>query len=119
MLPLIERPRVAVIQRGAHARTDVGGRGDGVVGVAAGATPASAASDGKARCIQEAAKAGLLSGDINPGTVNFVGGTDGDDTFTGTDGVDFICGFGGNDSVTPSPRETSFSAAKATTAWAP
>ncbi len=70
-----------------------------VVGVAAGATPASAASDGKARCIQEAAKAGLLSGDINPGTVNFVGGTDGDDTFTGTDGVDFICGFGGNDSV--------------------
>ncbi len=57
-----------------------------VVGVAAGATPASAASDGKARCIQEAAKAGLLSGDINPGTVNFVGGTDGDDTFTGTDG---------------------------------
>lgn len=73
-----------------------------VVGVGAGATPASAASNAAdGRCIQEAAQAGLLSGDINPGTVNFVGGTDGNDNFTAqvTDGVDVICGFGGADTV--------------------
>ncbi len=86
-----------------------------VVGVAAGATPASAASDGKARCIQEAAKAGLLSGNIKPGTLNFVGGTDGDDTFTASTSSVALAA---TTALTPSRPETSSSAAQATTTCA-
>ena len=64
-------------------------------------TPLYAAPDANARCISEAAKAGLFGPDRNPTNTNFVGGTDGDDRFIGaaTAGQDVFCGFGGNDSI--------------------
>jgi hypothetical protein len=65
------------------------------------AGPALAQGDARARCIREAARAGLIGRDLNPSNANFVGGTDGIDNFTGqeTAGRDVFCGFGGGDVI--------------------
>jgi hypothetical protein len=65
------------------------------------AGPALAQDDARGRCIREAARAGLIGRDLNPGRANFVVGTDGPDDFTGraTTGRDVFCGFDGNDSI--------------------
>ena len=71
-----------------------------VVGLTA--TAASAAPEsGRGRCISELARAGLIGRDVDPRRANFVVGTEGDDVFDSmvTDGVDIICGFGGNDFI--------------------
>ena len=68
-----------------------------VVGVTA--SPAAAAPSDRARCIQEVAQARLMGPGTNPGRANYVVGTEGDDTFTLTEGVDVVCGFGGNDLI--------------------
>ena len=67
-----------------------------VGGVAVTASPAAAAQD-QGRCVREAARAGLLGPKTNPGTANYMVGTEGDDQFTLTEGVDVVCGFGGDD----------------------
>jgi Ca2+-binding RTX toxin-like protein len=77
--------------------------GAGILVLGATATPASAqAKPNKGRCISELAKAGLIGRDTNPGQANIIVGTEGDDTFVVgqfTEGVDLVCGFGGNDRV--------------------
>jgi hypothetical protein len=67
------------------------------------ADTALAQDNARARCIREAARAGLLGRDLNPGHANFVLGTDADDNFSGraTAGRDVFCGFGGDDEIDP------------------
>ena len=69
-----------------------------------GAAAPAMAADGdstRARCISEAARAGVIGGDSNPGNTNFVAGTEGAATFNwrATAGPDVFCGFGGNDFI--------------------
>ena len=73
----------------------------GLALVLGAATPAMAADDARGRCIGEAARAGLIGSEANPGNTNFVGGTEGNDNFTGraTAGPDVFCGFGGDDRI--------------------
>ncbi len=47
------------------------------------AAPAGAADDARGRCIREAAQAGLLGSETNPGNTTFVAGTEGNDEFSG------------------------------------
>ena len=68
------------------------------------AGPTLAQADARARCIQEAARAGLLGADLNPGNANFVGGTDDNDhaafwSARATTGRDVFCGFDGEDQI--------------------
>lgn len=71
--------------------------------VASAATAANAGGKAnKGRCVSELARAGLVSGEINPGKANFIVGSEGSDDFSWdrlTPGVDVICGFGGDDGV--------------------
>jgi len=62
------------------------------------AKPVSGSAD--AKCQQLAIK--TLGPGVNPADYTFVGGTAGNDDFTGkaTAGPDVLCGFGGNDSIT-------------------
>jgi hypothetical protein len=64
-------------------------------------SPAVAQGNARARCIAEAARAGLIGPHLNPRNATFHGGTDGDDvnTFTPTPGRDVFCGFAGNDVI--------------------
>ena len=64
-------------------------------GRGAGARPRA-----RGRRIAEAARAGRLGPDANPGNTTFIAGTDGADTFGDPYGPGtIICGFGGNDSL--------------------
>lgn len=82
--------------------------GMAILVVAATTTSAGAQSNAlRGRCISELAEAGVIGRGSNPGQANIVVGTEGDDDFGTsatdpgqlTDGVDLVCGFGGDDTI--------------------
>src|SRR5918998_5358019 len=71
-------------------------------------------SKADAQCMTLANK--TLGSSFKPSNYTFIGGTAGNDTFTGTDGQrEVFCGFGGDDSIGTLGGGTSSSAARATT----
>ena len=87
-----------------HTRT-VAALAAGLVALAAAPALATQGPD-LGRCVQEVREAGLLGPQTNPGTANYVVGTEDGENFTNqlTAGVDVICGFGGGDVVTTLPE---------------
>jgi hypothetical protein len=71
-------------------------------GPALAQAPAASSPNAKGRCVKELLRAGFLSPGVDLSTVNIIAGTQGDDGFPEslfTDGVDLVCGFAGNDSI--------------------